>query len=38
MMTAAVSSNEQLSPEQTKLIESIRNRFAAQVSKGGTWG
>lgn len=37
MMTAAVSSNEQLSPEQSELIESIRNHFAAQVSKGGAW-
>jgi len=38
MMTTVVSSNEHLSPEQTELIESMRNRFAAQISKGGTRG
>lgn len=38
MMTAALSSNEQLSADQTELIESIRKRQPTQVSDGGTWG
>ena len=38
MMRTVVSSNEQLSSEQTDLIESIRDSFSGQVAKGGTWG
>lgn len=38
MMTAVLSSNEQLSPDQTELIESIRKRHPTQVPDGGTWG
>ncbi len=37
MMSTVVSSNEQLSSEQADLIESVRDRFSGQVSKGGTW-
>ena len=38
MMTAVLSSNEQLSTDQTELIESIKNRHPSHVSDGGTWG
>lgn len=38
MMTTVVSSNEHLSPEQTELIDSVRERFSKPASKGGTWG
>ena len=38
MMTTVVSSNEHLSSEQSDLIETIKNKFPGEVSKGGTWG
>ncbi len=38
MMTAALSSNEHFSTDQTELTESVRKRHPSQVSKGGTWG
>lgn len=38
MMTAVVSSNGQLSTEQTDLIGSVRDRFTKPAPRGGTWG
>ncbi len=38
MMTSVISSNTQVSSEQSELIESIRERFSSPASGGGTWG
>lgn len=38
MMTTVISSNENISPEQTELIEAIRERFRNEATPGGTWG